>query len=539
MRLYSISLLCILACNFARSQGLFLNGNVRMVTTTGSFIVVDGAAGNITLGTGANFNPIALDNSGEIHLDANWVNNSGNVGFAQEGATVRMTGANQTIGGSTSTTFHRLFLEGTNTKQLLIHTRVGGIFQNLNGLLSVGDRVLDLNNFQLIITNSASTALTSGSGYILSETNAGYNKGVVRWKSVTANGTYTFPFGVNGVKIPLVFTKTSGSGDVAVSTRATNASNNLPWANVPSTGQAVAHMASAVLGATDASVPAVIDRWWDISTTATMQANVTFNYRLIENTTNYAAPDFGSQHWRANAWQEPVGGGNVNPDGVTGYVSVSGMTNFTPINTTPIFEQDQTYFSPYVLAPIIFPLPSTVDYFRGGCEGNFNEIEWRAAKLASTDYYVLEKSLNGSNWEEIEQIKPLGEVDQMMSYAYTDMSNRGGATYYRLLEVNYSGAANQLGVIDVTCSSLENAISVYPNPSNGQFVVEISSDSDLGEREFVLTDLGGKVVESRIVNVQSGINQFHYSGNYVTGMYLLYLNGNTTTFDIQKVIIKN
>lgn len=497
------------------SQGL-INSSAQIVTTAGSFVVIDGATGHYTAtGTGVIRSATA---GGEIYLNGNWINNSTGVAFANDGVRTRFRGANQTIGGTNSSTFYHVNLEGTGTKQLLVNTLVGGI-TNLTGVLSIGDRILDLNSNRLTVTNGATSAITAGTGYAISETNTAVNPSIIQWNTVASAGSYVYPFGVAGTQLFLTFDKTtSTASNVSVATRATG-SNNQPWAG-PSNVGAVTNMNSVALGLSDASIPAVIDRWWDITPSAPVTANVTFRYRLSENTTNYAPADFGAQHWNGSSWDQPVGAGATA--GGIGFVTANSLSDF----------------SPYVLTPVLFPLPTSIDYLRGHCEGAYNRIEWRAARSGSTDVYIIEKSKDGVEWVELDQLTAIGNVDQMIAYTYDDLTERAGDSYYRLLEYTYDGTVSQLGIVAVTCTNLTNSLMAFPNPSNGSFVAEINSSDDLGERQLFLTDLNGKVLETRSVQVTSGTSQVHFSTNFNTGMYLLYLEGQEKDFEVQKIIIK-
>ncbi|MGL5891867.1 MAG: hypothetical protein ACRC3B_18385, partial [Bacteroidia bacterium] len=131
------------------AQGLINNG-AQIVLNTGAAVVVDGATGNYTSQAGG----LITNNTtgGSVYVAGNWVNNAGNVGFSNDGTTVLLNGAAQTIGGSASTSFYNLTLQGTNTKTLNINTTVGGI-STLTGVLGLGARPLALNSFVLTVSN--------------------------------------------------------------------------------------------------------------------------------------------------------------------------------------------------------------------------------------------------------------------------------------------------------------------------------------------------------------------------------------------------
>lgn len=171
-----------------------------------------------------------------------------------------------------------------------------------------------------------------GGGHIVSEGQYNY----VKWDAGTSTGSYVFPFGLAGGNpanyIPFTFNKTTASSsDISVSTWTSN-SANVPWANT-SNVPAVSNM--NITGTTDLSVPAVIDRWWDIQAPAPVTADLTFSYFGTENTTTGPTDPFKAQHWNGASWDPRVGPGNA---GVTTGVGTVG----------PVMAQST--FSPWILS---------------------------------------------------------------------------------------------------------------------------------------------------------------------------------------------
>ena len=225
----SLTLYSLFLSGIVFGQGI-LNNGARIVTSGAARIYIDGNnAGDYKSQAGGQIDPSA----GMIWtMEGDWVNNSANTGFGFDAGTVVLNDAAQTIGGSNSTTFYNLTLQGTGTKTQLINTFVGGVTTR-TGIFSIGSRIYDLNSFRLTVTNPATTAVTYGAGYVLSETNLAVNPSYMNWYMGTTTGTFIYPFGVAGLQIPFTFNKTTASSSsVAISTRATNASDNLPWAGL-------------------------------------------------------------------------------------------------------------------------------------------------------------------------------------------------------------------------------------------------------------------------------------------------------------------
>ncbi len=512
--LFSLPLFCF-------SQGLINNGAYIVLTNT-SNIYIDGATGNYTNQSGG-----LISNSsagGTITLLGNWTNNAANVAFNNDGSTVIFSGANQSIGGTNSSTFFNVNLLGSGTKTLNVNTTVGGI-STLTGVLSVGARILDLNSRTLTITNPAAGGITYGAGYIQSETNAAVNPSIIQWNMGTSTGAHVYPFGVvsTGNQIPFTFNKTTaGSANISVSTRSTAANTNLPWPGASNVAAVTSMMAMGPPFYTDASIPSAIDRWWDITASAAVTANLIFSYRGVENTTT-AAPlgTFGAQHWNGASWDAPVGTGGGVTAGV-GTVSVTGASTF----------------SPWVLSSSILPLPIELIYFKGACSNNKILLEWATASETSNDYFTIEKSNDGVIYYEIATINGAGNSTQTISYSYTDNSVNNNLVYYRLKQTDYNGHSKTFNTISLSpCGDL-NEISVGAYSNNNGGVVVFVDEKSAKQYQIVLFDALGKKLKQESIYSQVGKSSYILDVNDLSvGVYFISIENVDNRF-VQKLYIR-
>lgn len=80
---------------------------------------------------------------------------------------------------------------------------------------------------------------------------------------------------------------------------------------------------------------------------------------------------------------------------------------------------------------------------------------------------------------------------------------------------------------------LEHTVKIYPNPTKGQFAVEIDNLSSDSSGKINLYDTNGKMIRER--KVESGRIEFDLS-NYATGIYILRISidGVNTTWKVIK-----
>ena len=213
-----------------------LNNGAQMTLNNGVHVYLDGGSTAHYTNQNGGLITSTSSNAGTITVLGNWINNASNVAFSNDGSTVLMSGANQTIGGTNSSTFDNLILSGSGTKQLLVNTSVGGGILK-SGSLDLTSRPLDLNSHTLTITNSLTAGIIKTSGYILSETPSTPGYGTIQWNIGNASGSYEFPFGsFSTTYIPLLMNvNTAGiqtsTGNISASTYPTTSSlsiNNRP-----------------------------------------------------------------------------------------------------------------------------------------------------------------------------------------------------------------------------------------------------------------------------------------------------------------------
>lgn len=460
------------------SQGLYNNG-ANIVFSGNAQIYIDNITnGNyFTTGTGS----ITASASSTITLLKDWINNSSNNGFATpDGGGVVLAGNAQSIGGSAATAFHNLTLAGNGIKTLAVNSTTVGGQATFAGILSLGSSTLDLNGNRIDITNSAIGAIIRSSGYIISETNTAVNPSIIRWYHRTIGGSRVYPFGVAGSYIPFTFNSTTPMSNAAafveVSTRATATAFNVPWAGASNLGAAVSQMFSPNGNFPDGSDEVVVDRWWDITNSHPVTADVTFSYRGIENT--LAAPYnigfVGPQYWNGSGWISDnliIGTGAAVVSGATvGSVSAVGVSTFCP----------------WVLSARLSPLPVELINFDAKCLNNDIILEWCTASEKDNSYFTIEQSVDGVNYSSIGNVFGNGTSNEKNCYQFKS-SSIAEMNYFRLVLVDNNGVKNISKSINITSCKA----------SNGNILIAHSGTNELG---VILNTLSDQTLELQVHN---------------------------------------
>lgn len=190
----------------------------------------------------------------------------------------------------------------------------------LDGAYMVMSHGTQTDPVYLTVSYPAPNAIQRTAGHIHSENQYHY----VRWNTDVITGNYTIPFGVGGNAtdyIPLDFTKNNSVlNTIDFSTYPTNPAN-IPY---PTASVSNASAVGPVTGMPQSNLS--IDRFWMIETSNAIDADITFRYRGIENTTATCWNDtLKAQNWNGGSWNALQRPGN--PGVNTGIGSV-GPVNF-------------------------------------------------------------------------------------------------------------------------------------------------------------------------------------------------------------------
>jgi hypothetical protein len=99
------------------------------------------------------------------------------------------------------------------------------------------------------------------------------------------------------------------------------------------------------------------------------------------------------------------------------------------------------------------PLPVELLSFNGEKQGNRNELMWVTASEKNNDYFILEYSPDGKDWEEIQKVNGAGNSNTENTYLTTHRDFENAINYYRLTQVDFDGERTKHNVISIDNST--------------------------------------------------------------------------------------
>lgn len=454
-------------------------------------------ASNVFIGSGATVN----GSSNTLNVYGNWTNNGT---FAAATGTVNFTGSSNTIGGSGTNAFYNM----TTSKS------AGGVV-TLNGPVSVtGTLTMTSGNISTTSTNlltvgssasvTGSVAWTAGTvlgpmkRFFASATNSTQASGifpvgnaavnryaVVNFSAAPAGGGYIIaqyragicPVGLNGIT-------TTVNGQLI-----TNYEDEGYWEITP---YSIANVAYGALNASAYSLT--------LFGNALTTINVLSKARIIKTVSH-------------TTWDNTGIGSHTSPVGTTSSFTIqnTGLTGFSWFN---IGSDDSN------------PLPVELSNLSATCnEQSDVYVYWKTSSEQHSEKFIVEKSRDLQHWMYVGEVPAAGNSNYSIDYQADDHNAFSGISYYRLIQLDIDGAQKIYGPVSVSCEAVEsNVITVFPNPTDQNFTVQISSDGSKFNASVRLCDPAGKIIATRNINLVEGINQVLFDTEQLAkGAYIIYV----------------
>lgn len=356
--------------------------------------------------------------SGDVNIvlqNTEWTNNgtftatAGKVVFKGDA-----TSADSEIKGSNETTFHNLTINKSAHDAKLGNNI--SIAQQLNlqsGLLSLEDNNLSFQSGAYTTAISGQTYIqTNGTGQVVQSIDGGTLR-----TFIVGNDTYT----------PISILNNGTSDNFSVRTAPEVLSEG-------ETGSAYAE--------------SVVNRTWFIeeATPGGSDLTITAQWNAADEAQGFDRTDCFLSHYQSS-WDMPASGAANGAGPFT--LTRSGITELSPF----------AVFSDFIL-------PVELLDFMAYAEGKHVQLEWHTAREVNNDYFTIERSKDGINFNDIGRMEGAGTYEGISNYKFLDTQPIAGLNYYRLRQVDFDGTSSysELRLVDFEGGE---SLTVYPNPTSG------------------------------------------------------------------------
>lgn len=143
-------------------------------------------------------------------------------------------------------------------------------------------------------------------------------------------------------------------------------------------------------------------------------------------------------------------------------------------------------------------LPVTWMYFRAGNAEGYSLLEWATAAEKNADFFEVQRSFDGRNFENLTRIAAAGNSATPKYYSYIDRAAQYTILYYRIRQVDFDGeyTYSPMKVLNGKTSPTL----LFPNPPVEQaYTISLSSEFT-GKITVTTMNLNGTIIETRTMD---------------------------------------
>ena len=151
-------------------------------------------------------------------------------------------------------------------------------------------------------------------------------------------------------------------------------------------------------------------------------------------------------------------------------------------------------------------------------------INWTTATEINNDFFTIERTLDGIEFEEIEEIPGAGNSFDPITYVTYDNNPLPGISYYRLKQTDYDGSFEYSNIVELQNDYISN-VNQYNVTKVGDNIHIQYNLTSIGEYNIFIYDMMGKILkEISPSNVKGKNEQVVNISNLSAGSYFVTLN---------------
>lgn len=106
------------------------------------------------------------------------------------------------------------------------------------------------------------------------------------------------------------------------------------------------------------------------------------------------------------------------------------------------------------------------------------ELNWTTASESNNNFFTVERSSDGINFEPIAFVNGAGNSNQVLNYSAIDPDPLNGTSYYRLKQTDFDNNYS-LSEIKAVFIGTIGEVKIYPNPFTDQIIIQIANPNQV------------------------------------------------------------
>ncbi len=235
-------------------------------------------------------------------------------------------------------------------------------------------------------------------------------------------------------------------------------------------------------------------------------------------------------------------GSNFNP-AIQPEIGRWSGTAFNPISVATYTAGDPSFtsvsnfteFSPFVAASG-GALPVVLSKFTATKRKNSVDLQWQTLSETNCDYFGIERSNNGNDYNELSQIRGAGTTISTNDYQYTDHAPAQGDNYYRLRQVDFDGSFSY-SPIRVISMDKGKDINVIPTVAYADIRLDLSESLEADAQIDIIEVSTGRIVQTINLSAETS-SQTMSVADFAAGMYFVKMINGSEVITKRFVVIK-
>ena len=206
---------------------------------------------------------------------------------------------------------------------------------------------------------------------------------------------------------------------------------------------------------------------------------------------------------------------------IAGETYVLALNIFQNGNPQPII--DITFGGTGTLDCLPVLLPILLSDFKGINQGSKNVVSWVTNSELNNDYFTVERSIDGEEWEIVGIQDGAGSSQIPLFYSMYDYKLYLPVTYYRLKQTDYNGEYTYSDIISVNADRVDGVeliSELFPNPANtyATFVYN-GTNSETPLTIEIVNELGTVVMSNVYPDIYKGMANVLRTSHLASGIY--------------------
>ncbi|HLG35896.1 MAG TPA: T9SS type A sorting domain-containing protein [Bacteroidia bacterium] len=162
------------------------------------------------------------------------------------------------------------------------------------------------------------------------------------------------------------------------------------------------------------------------------------------------------------------------------------------------------------------PLPVELISFTGENKNSINHLHWSTASEINNDYFIVERSADGIDFENIGTVDGHGNSNQPLNYFFDDVQPASGINYYRLKQIDYDGKFEYSKIIAVRNNPSGIPCFVFQSELSGNFILKCSQQENA---QAQILNVDGRIL--KVINITGNSENKIDLQNFDRGTYIL------------------